>query len=116
MRACDLSGREFDINQLLESLRNVQASDRNKRLEILPFLTKFMERAERGATFLYDGKTKEEIHEMEYSRYRKFYNGLTREEYDTIVEVRNQVFHNGLALDIESALTLIRKYLLTAVH
>ena len=115
LRARELKGKEFDVNQLLAELRIVQATDRNKRLEILPYLTKFADKAERRAPLSYEGKTKEEIFEMEYSCYCKVYSGLTREEFAAVVEVRNQVFHNGLALDTASALALIRKHLLTAV-
>ena len=107
-----LTGTEFDFFDLMPELRELQASDRNKRLEILPLLMKFQDRAERGAALSYEGKSKEERRAMEYACYARTYRGLTEAEYAQIVEMRNQVLHNGLALDTAPVLKLIRSYLL----
>ena len=110
-----LAGTEFDFYDLLAALRELQAADRNKRLELLPYLTKFADRAERGAVLDYTDKTQEEKRAMEYACYSRTYPGLTREEYDSIADMRNLVLHNGLALDTAPVLQLVRNHLMRVV-
>ncbi len=103
-------GTEFDFYRLVEALKVLQASDRNKRLELLPYLAEFDKRVKTD-DLVYEGKTSEEKRAMEYLRYRKAYPALTEADFWTIVNMRNLVFHNELALDTVPAVALLKKYL-----
>ena len=110
IRANNLTDTEFDFYRLMEALKILQASDRNKRLELLPYLAKFEERGKTGGLD-YEGKTSEEKRAMEYPCYRKAFPALTEADYNKIADMRNQVFHNGLALDTAPVIALLKKYL-----
>ena len=95
----------------MEALKVLQASDRNKRLELLPYLAEFDKRVKTD-DLVYEGKTSEEKRAMEYLRYRKAYPALTEADFRTIVNMRNLVFHhNRLAPDTVPAVALLKKYL-----
>ena len=105
----DPAGTEFDFFDLQKKFREVQSADRNRRLEILPELTKFEAKVTLPPGLVYEGKTSEEIREMEFPFYQRFYPSLSREEFEILVETRNAVYHDGLNIQTAEALKILNR-------
>ena len=100
---------EFDFFDLQKKFREVQAADRNRRLEILPALAKFESKVSLPSNLIYEGKSSKEIRDMEFPYFRNVYRSLTREEFEILVDTRNAVYHDGLNLQTAEALTILNK-------
>lgn len=97
----------WSFYRILEAWRILQASDRRKRLEILPLLCKFDDKVIQP--IFDDSLSKEEKHKKLYGYYKKIYRDLTMEEFEILVNTRNAVCHDAVALDIEPAKTILER-------
>jgi hypothetical protein len=102
----DAVKKELVFYDLLSALRNVQSVDRNKRLEISPWIAKFDNRVVLPK-LEYSGDKKAN-RDMEFPFYQKQFSKLTREQFDIIADARNAVYHDGIDLNITEALELLK--------
>ena len=103
------SENKFDFFDLQKKFKEVQMLDRNRRLKILPCLFEFESRVILPDKKTYEGKTPEEIWEMEYSIYHKVYSSFTRAEYEILVKARNEVLHDGFNIKTSDALKILNR-------
>lgn len=97
----------WSFYRVLEAWRILQASDRRKRLEILPLLCKFEDRVVQPN---FDNSlSKEEKRKRLYGYYKNVYRDLTMEEFELLIDTRNAVCHDGVALDIEPAKAILKR-------
>ena len=102
----DAVKNELVFYDLLSALREIQAIDRNKRLEISPWIAKF-DNCVVLPKLEYSGDKKAN-RDMEFPFYQKQFRKLTREQFDIIADARNAVYHDGIDLDITEALELLK--------
>ena len=102
----DAAKNELVFYDLLSALREIQAIDRNKRLEISPWIAKF-DNCVVLPKLEYSGDKKAN-RDLEFPFYQKQFHKLTREQFDIIADARNAVYHDGIDLDITEALELLK--------
>ena len=100
----------FEFYRMVEKYRELQAADRQKRLDFIKLTQEFDAAAPIPAS-KYSGLNKDRIHDMELAEYSRVFPGFGADEYGILAKARNQVYHDGLDLDVEAALNILGKYL-----
>lgn len=100
----------FEFYRMVEKYREIQASDRQKRLDLIKLAQEFDAAAPIPAS-KYVGLNKEQIHAMEVAEYSRVFPGFSADEYGILSKARNKVYHDGLDLDVGAALDILGKYL-----
>lgn len=108
----DAAQEVFDFYRLVEKMREISASDRSKRLEMINLVMRFDAiapiPAEKYASL---NRDKARIRAMEIAEYARKFPGFSAQEYETLANARNAVFHDGLDLDVDAAIAILQKYL-----
>lgn len=100
----------FEFYRMVEKYREIQAADRQKRLDLIKLALEF-DAAAPISSSRYAGLNKEQKRAMELAEYSRVFPGFSADEYGILAEARNKVFHDGLDLDVDAALDILRKYL-----
>lgn len=107
--AIDPARKEFSFYEMQEKLRQIQAADRNKRLEIIPKLTAFEGQVSLPA-LNYTGDRKQN-RKLQFPYFKQVFRSLTEQQFDVLVDTRNAVYHNGIALNITEASNILKSLL-----
>ena len=100
----------FEFYRMVEKYREIQAADRQKRLDLIKLAQEF-DAAAPIPSSRYVKDNPERNRAMELAEYSRVFPGFSADEYETLRVARNLVYHDGLDLDVEAALGILRKYL-----